>query len=249
MPITVKCQCGKSLKVKDQLAGKAVKCPGCSQVVKVPAAGAAPATPTPAPAAPVQPAPMQPASPAANQMADLFDEEGFGTQVAAACPACGSEMPAGAVLCTKCGYHTQAGEKLEGHRLAGVDIELGEVALMKAEEDMARDKQLQRDMESRAGLPWWGLALVLFVLSSAAGIAVVAINAANQTVESDFNAMKTFLVMSGIGCGVVAAGAVAKMLYHAIKKDATKGQMIKIGIVSVVMIGATVGCLVASTHH
>jgi len=34
MPITVKCEgCGKTLKVKDELAGKRVRCPGCGQVV------------------------------------------------------------------------------------------------------------------------------------------------------------------------------------------------------------------------
>src|SRR5690349_15534846 len=38
MPILVACKCGKKLRVKDELAGKRVKCPGCAQVVTVPAA-------------------------------------------------------------------------------------------------------------------------------------------------------------------------------------------------------------------
>jgi len=39
MPITVKCEaCGKTLKVKDELAGKRGKCPGCGAVVHVPEA-------------------------------------------------------------------------------------------------------------------------------------------------------------------------------------------------------------------
>ena len=34
MPIIVKCEgCGKTLKVKDELARKRVKCPGCGAIV------------------------------------------------------------------------------------------------------------------------------------------------------------------------------------------------------------------------
>lgn len=38
MPITLSCGCGKRLAVKDELAGKKIKCPGCQAVVRVPAA-------------------------------------------------------------------------------------------------------------------------------------------------------------------------------------------------------------------
>jgi RsiW-degrading membrane proteinase PrsW (M82 family) len=37
MPIPIACSCGKSLKVKDEYAGKRVKCPGCGQPLSVPA--------------------------------------------------------------------------------------------------------------------------------------------------------------------------------------------------------------------
>ena len=41
MPITVTCeQCGKTLRVKDELAGRRGKCPGCKAVLVVPAADA-----------------------------------------------------------------------------------------------------------------------------------------------------------------------------------------------------------------
>lgn len=44
MPIAVKCgKCGKGLKAPDNLAGKRVKCPGCSSPISVPAPPAAPA--------------------------------------------------------------------------------------------------------------------------------------------------------------------------------------------------------------
>lgn len=38
MPLAVQCSCGKKMKVRDELAGKRVKCPGCGGVVKVSAA-------------------------------------------------------------------------------------------------------------------------------------------------------------------------------------------------------------------
>src|SRR5687768_7913425 len=36
MPIPVKCDCGRALRLKDELAGKKIRCPGCSAVVMVP---------------------------------------------------------------------------------------------------------------------------------------------------------------------------------------------------------------------
>jgi hypothetical protein len=39
MPIRVKCSCGKELSVRDELAGKAVKCPACQAAVRIPSAG------------------------------------------------------------------------------------------------------------------------------------------------------------------------------------------------------------------
>jgi hypothetical protein len=39
MSINVVCDCGKETKVKDELAGKKIKCPGCQSVLTVPEAG------------------------------------------------------------------------------------------------------------------------------------------------------------------------------------------------------------------
>ena len=36
MPIQVSCNCGRSLRVKDELAGRKVRCPGCEAVLPVP---------------------------------------------------------------------------------------------------------------------------------------------------------------------------------------------------------------------
>ena len=38
MAISVACACGKQLKVKDELAGKKIRCPACQAAVVVPAA-------------------------------------------------------------------------------------------------------------------------------------------------------------------------------------------------------------------
>ena len=37
MAISVACECGKRLAVRDEMAGKRVKCPACMSVVPVPA--------------------------------------------------------------------------------------------------------------------------------------------------------------------------------------------------------------------
>lgn len=65
MPIQFSCSCGKRLQMKEEWAGKAVRCPGCSSVVTVPAASPSPpsiappmAVPVPAPVAVSVPAPV-----------------------------------------------------------------------------------------------------------------------------------------------------------------------------------------------
>ncbi len=45
MPISVTCSCGKTLQVRDDLAGKAVKCPSCQAVLKVGSGSAVAAKP------------------------------------------------------------------------------------------------------------------------------------------------------------------------------------------------------------
>ena len=64
MPIRFKCVCGKLYQVKDEAAGRLVKCKACGKTVRVPAKKPAAAAPTPA-AAP--PAASEPAPSAATQ--------------------------------------------------------------------------------------------------------------------------------------------------------------------------------------
>jgi hypothetical protein len=249
MPIQVKCQCGKALKVKDELAGKAVKCPGCAKVIKVGQPGAKAA----APAAKKTPAarPAAPASPAeTDSLGDLFDEEGFSDHVAAVCPNCREEMGAGTVLCTKCGFNKETGELLQAHRTAGVDIDHGTLALDKAEADMAKADRLQKEMLSKAGMPSWMLALVIFGIGSATLLAVIAVNMANRTEEgaSDFNAMQMFLQLIAGAFAVVSGGAIVKLGILFAKKEAKKKEIIKLSIGAAVMGGIAVALLIASNR-
>ncbi|MGE4158994.1 MAG: hypothetical protein AB7F75_07840 [Planctomycetota bacterium] len=58
MPIKTTCSCGKVFQAPDNLAGKSVKCPGCSKPLKVPGPAAVPksaATATKPPAGPAKP--------------------------------------------------------------------------------------------------------------------------------------------------------------------------------------------------
>ena len=80
---------------------------------------------------------------------------------------------------------------MEAHKTAGVDIDHGTLALDKAAVDMKRATDLQKNMIKGAGLPWWGLALVLFMLGSGLLIAVLAVNASRRVDETiGFNPMQ-----------------------------------------------------------
>ncbi len=221
MPIQIKCQCGKALAVKDEFAGKAVKCPACGNGIRVPA----PSGGSPPAAAPAAPAAQDiGAFGVGNPMSDLFDEEGFENNIAAICPSCGRSMTAEAVLCTKCGYNKTTGEKVKGHLTPGLDIDAGTLALERAKEDMHRADKMQRDMTERAGMPWWMLGLILFILASATGLAVMAVMSASRvTGDDNFNAMKTFLVLSGSACYLVTIGAYIKLVAEGFRESRKEG--------------------------
>ena len=236
MPIKIQCQCGKSLSVKDQFAGKAVKCPGCGQAIRVPSAGPQQAGPQQAGTQPsaAHPAGGMPASaPAAqpvgaasigNPMNELFDEEGFDSGIAAVCPACAQPMAAEAVLCTKCGFNKATGQRIQGHLTPGVDIDAGTLALQQAEIDMARATKLQDDLIKGGGMPWWMLGLILFILSSATVLAVMAVMSARRvTGDDNFNAMQMFLQLAGTACWLVAFGAYIKLVVDGFKESRNQG--------------------------
>lgn len=230
MPIRINCSCGKALNVRDELAGKAVKCPACGKPVKV--VRGQPSKPATAASKPAPGAPKPPTSaPTGNmtaaersRMDDLFDEEGFSANVAAVCPNCRAEMAAGAVLCTKCGYNTQTGERLESHKTAGLDIDHGTLALQKAKRDMAAADQMQRDLLTKSSMPWWALALILFMMVSGLTIAVLVVNASRRVNDDfSFNPLGLFFALAGTGFYLVGVGASILIIVHAFKQDTVRG--------------------------
>jgi len=223
MPVRLKCSCGKVLSLRDELAGKAVKCPSCEKTLRVPAKR--PAAASPGAAAPK------------GALDDLFNEEGFDRKVDAACPACGAEMKADAILCTRCGYNKQTGETLEAHQTEGVDIDMGTMQLNRAAESMRRDAELQQKMHSKAGMPWWMLLVVLFVIASGSTLLVIVINARNQTEGEalNFDAQKTFY---GLVAGLfltLGGGGLLNVMFRYYKKQ--KQGNIKTLILSVISLG------------
>ena len=164
------------------------------------------------------------ASTQAGRMSELFEEEGFNETVEAVCPSCGTGMKGGAVLCTKCGYNKETGARLTGHKTAGVDIDHGTMALMKAEEDMKRSQKVQDDLVGNVGMPWWMLALILFLIVSSVAIAVLAINSARRVDGAGtFNPIATFFILAGSATGVIAAGGYFMVLLTAFKKEMKQG--------------------------
>ncbi len=84
MPISVVCECGKRLKVKDEAAGKRIRCPGCGTVLEVPSAEAIGQASEPSEKKPVS---------------------------GRSCPWCTVQLPDDAVVCLSCGYDFRTGRK------------------------------------------------------------------------------------------------------------------------------------------
>lgn len=147
MPIKVTCQCGKSFAAKDELAGKAVKCPNCQQPLRIPGAAqpAAKSTAQPAAKGNAQPAAAKvaaaaPAKAAAKPASASSSGIGLGDEVRARslddsllsevglhqqaantrpCPGCMAPMGPDAVVCIKCGYNTKLGRRMQTVSVTG----------------------------------------------------------------------------------------------------------------------------------
>lgn len=231
MPIPVKCSCGKSFSLKDELAGKAVKCPACQNVIKIPVPGkvVASASPTAGKPAAGQAAPKPPAAKAAPappkaELDDLFAQEGFQVKTGKTCPNCFESAPKEAVLCVKCGFHFETGAKIEGHQTE-LDGEIsGAAALKKAAKDIELSKQMQEKLVG-AGMPIWMLGLIFFILVSVTGVMVTVVNISRREEEQKvaFNAVATLLALIGGAITAVGAGAYLNVLYRAFKESTKQG--------------------------
>lgn len=201
MPIRVRCACGKSLTVKDELAGKAVKCPQCQQIVRVPA-------------------PRRPASPAATaagpaavvrgELDDLFDEAGLHAPSGPTCPACAATLKPGAVLCTNCGTNLQTGQRMTGYREAkAAGAGLGNLQLDKAVEDM-KSHEAMNNRTLNAGMPGWFLAImfVFICFFTFAAVSIVNAAAAGEEATGLARTLKTYAANPSIIWGCIISGLV-----------------------------------------
>lgn len=158
MAIKTSCSCGKVIQAPDNLAGKSVKCPGCSKPVKVPGAApasksAATAKPAPAPAkpataskpgavakpavsakAPAKPAAPKPAAvakPAASFAAKkpVKDFDIEEMEVAARCPKCQVNISPTDVICTGCGTNLKTGMAMKKTEKGDEEASFSEILL------------------------------------------------------------------------------------------------------------------------
>ena len=178
MPIQVQCPCGQVLAAPESLAGKQAKCPKCQQPLAIPPPQAVAAAQTPQPTAP-QPNPNDALG--IGSFGDLLDEAGLEQQGGTPCPKCNAGMPPGAILCVKCGFHIEMGERLETHYdpadeeehydplLGNKELESqGNATLDKANRDLEREKAMQKRLNK--GTPAWILFLMLCGVLGSAGV-------------------------------------------------------------------------------
>lgn len=253
MPIKVACKCGKAFAAKDELAGKTVKCPGCGEPIKIPAAGqgtapagGAAAAPRPA-AKPAAAAKPQAPAPQPASLKDLFDEAGLGAHkedTRPRCPGCDSPLDPSAVFCTKCGLNFQTGKRTRG--VGGAVIgpaskghatghEAAADALLAKAEKALKDSPMTIDEGKDSWLSAW---LMLLALIAAAGVAFVLWLAVGQIINApepdpaapevaggtDLTSIRiVFLVMMGAGALLMAIAQIMIAVYAFQKDDTLQG--------------------------
>ncbi|MEQ1827289.1 MAG: hypothetical protein ABL921_15135 [Pirellula sp.] len=236
MPIRVTCQCGHSLAVPDQMAGKAGKCPKCQQIIKIPVASSAQANPAAqknsgAASKPPQPAkPPQPMAIAPSALEGLFEAAGLEKKKGNLCPSCETPIQRGSILCVKCGLNFQEGTQLTGFQ-AEEKKEFGNKRLNEAARMMAREA----DTETRllnTGQPWWMLfATLAGVLVFIAG-AAVKMDAAttgkksNVEIVSRIQSASMFTVLcasAGAACMLIATFSLWAILFTAFFESIKQG--------------------------
>lgn len=109
MPITFHCQCGQRLSARDELAGKATKCPKCGSQLTIPAPKADELEPL-SPQALLGDIPVRGEAPPQASPASLPATQ---PQAPAACPGCGAALGSGAVICVACGYNVKLGRRMQ----------------------------------------------------------------------------------------------------------------------------------------
>jgi hypothetical protein len=212
MPIRVTCQCGHTLTVPDEMAGKSGKCPKCKQLLQVPAGSKNPASGSPKPqgipgaakpnASKPATSPVAPATSSAGQMAGLFDEVGLTQKKGRFCPSCDAQVTGDAVICVKCGFHLSEGKKVEGFQVAA-SKKFGNKQLNEAADMMAREQATETRLLG-TGAPWWMLAAVLIGLAVFIGGLAIKMDAATS---GKISSIEPLARIQKAGYGPVAAAS------------------------------------------
>lgn len=187
MPIRATCQCGHSVSVPDEMAGKRGKCPKCKEILQIPSATAktAPASGgsakaatnkagTSAPKAVPKAVPKPAAAP--NAMSSLFDEVGLVQKKGQICPVCDTPIPPNSVLCVNCGFNFAEGRKLDGFEAAKNNV-FGNKQLNEAAAMMERERKTEAVLLG-AGAPWWMIFSILLGIAVFIGGMSIKMNAA-----------------------------------------------------------------------
>ena len=94
----------------------------------------------------------------------------------------------------------------------------------KAKRDMAAADKMQQDLLTKSTMPWWALALILFMIVSGLTIAVLFVNASRRVDENfNFNPLALFFVLSGSAFYLVGVGASILIIVHAFKQSTVQG--------------------------
>lgn len=240
MPIRVTCQCGQSLSVPDEMAGKSGRCPKCKGVLKVPAAGAAvaktPASGTATPAAasnkptPAKAAPAATSAAPNSNLAGLFDEVGLVKKTGKFCPSCDAPLDPRAVICVSCGFNLAEGKKLDGFQAAS-QKKFGNKHLNEAAEMMEREQATEKRLLG-AGAPWWMMFSILAgIVIFIAGLAVK-MDASTSGQTSSIEILRriqsaTYLTVMcgsfGAAMGAISICSTLAILITAFKESAKQG--------------------------
>ncbi len=121
MPVRISCaKCAKTLNLKDELAGKKIRCPGCKTIIQVPENASETTGATEAPVARKTAAPSSRSTAVrptrvvgrSQAAADASADATVTMKSEVLCPSCGASIPKNEQSCPKCHYHLKLRRKI-----------------------------------------------------------------------------------------------------------------------------------------
>ncbi len=206
MAIKATCgNCNSSFNAKDSLAGRTVKCPKCSEKLKVPGQKT-----VAAPAKAKKKKKPKPSEGTFNMMDDLLDEANVRAKSkGVVCDDCGAELEMGATICIECGFNLETGSKL---RTDAFDDDAGEndygatsaeKMMRQAEKDIAETPVTGDDQDFGDGAESVVIAavagVILVVLMAVALLIIYLMENLSDQIHSSLISFIASVVL-GIGC-------------------------------------------------